>query len=155
LPMVTALAAVVLAAVYLALARYLIVRGVNASRAAVAVMAAVVLGATHWAARPHLFSQLGFALLLPLLSGRRGRWWHWALLFGVWANLHPGFVLGLALAGAAAAGWVVDGYLRGRGPNRHRRAMRIGLGAAVGALATLANPWGVATHVEILRVLND
>lgn len=58
--------------------------------------------------RPELFSLIGFGLVFLGMERRRlgrsvpGPAW-WAALFCVWANLHPGFVYGLALIGLYGA----------------------------------------------------
>jgi len=57
--------------------------------------------------RPQLFTYLFLAIfsfiLHAHLSGRRVRLWPLPLLTGVWANLHGGFVAGLALVGIVLA----------------------------------------------------
>ena len=45
--------------------------------------------------RPHLYSLLGFSLLLLLCLQREARTWLLALLFVLWVNLHGGFFFGL------------------------------------------------------------
>lgn len=45
--------------------------------------------------RPHLYTLLGFAVLITLAWQRRAPRWPLALLFLVWVNLHGGFFFGL------------------------------------------------------------
>ena len=45
--------------------------------------------------RPHLYSLLGFSLLIFMLLNRTPSTWKLALLFVVWVNLHGGFIFGL------------------------------------------------------------
>jgi hypothetical protein len=93
--------------------------------AAAATLAAAVAGVTNWNVRPQTISFPLFALTLFIVrtcttgaSGgetpRKRRWALWLLVpvFVLWANAHGGFVLGLALIGAALLGRIVQ-WLRG------------------------------------------
>jgi hypothetical protein len=108
-------------------------------------MAAAVLSAAHWLARPHLFTMLAVVPLLELLARRGPRTlWPYFVLFVVWANLHGGFFYGCITIGIYAAGELVEARLAGgaeRGEwlarGRHRFAA---LGLAL--LAALVNPNG-------------
>ncbi len=79
--------------------------GVDPLLAFVAVVAAGLVGAFHWLARPHVFTFAGTVALLWLLEapGRRAMLSALAL-FAVWANLHGGFLFGLVLIGMYLAG---------------------------------------------------
>ena len=55
--------------------------------------------------RPHLYSLLGFSLLLLLQLQRESRSWLLALLFVVWVNLHGGFFFGLMALGILLFPW--------------------------------------------------
>jgi len=59
----------------------------------IVIVLAGVLVASRFSLRAENFTFLALALLLPLLESR----WRWfvVLLFGVWANVHAGFALGL------------------------------------------------------------
>lgn len=87
-------------------------------------------------ARANAWSALGLALVM--LGVERG--WRWRLvgLFGLWANLHGGFVVGL-VALVVLAWW-------------QRKYLWVVLGAG---MATLVNPYGVGVYVEIWRTLGD
>lgn len=93
--------------------------------------------------RPELFSLLGFGLVFLLLERRRlGRplpapgWF--ALLFCAWANLHPGFVYGLALLGLYAAADAVERRGRGLWPS-----------LAAAAAGCLVQAYGLS-HLEVI-----
>lgn len=112
-------------------------------------MAVAVLTAAHWSARPHLFSLVGLAALLCVGTSR----WRWrapavGLLFALWANLHPGFLYGLAVYAAYLAGDAID--RRDRGASRSNALA--GIAAAAG---TLVNPLGWELHAAILHHLAD
>src|SRR5207248_998561 len=71
------------------------------------VMLALFLGLGHFLARPHVFS---FPLLVLWVAGlvraveeQRGPSWLLLPVMVLWANVHAGFTLGLAIAGILAA----------------------------------------------------
>lgn len=85
-------------------------------------------------------------LLLPVVvrlmrSGRRRSRWSLPLLFAVWANLHAGFIAGLA---------VVAWHLL---PRTRDRTLIWQLLLSIAA--TLLNPYGPRLYVEIFRTLTD
>lgn len=90
---------------------------------------ALLLGALAasptWGARPQMFSFLFAAVFLALLdgyaSGRSRRAVFWLVpLTALWANMHAGFALGLALVALTVAGLVLDSWL-GDGAKTRRR----------------------------------
>lgn len=95
---------------------------------------AVPLVAWRTSPRADLFTTLLFAVfLLLLLRGIAAtRWWLLPLVMAAWVNLHPGFVLGLALI----AFFLLSGWL-GRAPARG-----LVLAGALSVSATLLNPFG-------------
>ncbi|RMG10450.1 MAG: hypothetical protein D6731_17455, partial [Planctomycetota bacterium] len=111
--------------------------------------------------RPQLCTYLLFAVLLALLEGaRRGRTWLLAgvpPLFAAWVNLHGGFLAGLCVLGAVAAGVFLDALLRrpgdGRAPPPVRRALAFAGAGVASAAATLANPYGVGLWAWLARSL--
>jgi len=105
--------------------------------------------------RPHL-ATIAAALLLALLltdaqremSRRRAA--AVVALFVAWVNLHAGFVLGLAMGGAVAAGWLLLDVARwGRlAPRALSPRTRNLLGVCgLATLATLLNPGGYEPHI--------
>ncbi|MBE9538848.1 MAG: hypothetical protein IMF06_07170, partial [Proteobacteria bacterium] len=56
---------------------------------------AIAIAAPFIDIRPHLYSLLGFSVLLYLLLNRTTATWKLALLFVVWVNVHGGFIFGL------------------------------------------------------------
>jgi hypothetical protein len=94
----TGVSLLILALVY----RHLCRQGLSAGHAGVVVLFVAImlvqgLGIVH----PKLFTYLLFLLLLLLIHaaehGRVRRLWWSPVLFGLWANLHPGFMAGLAV----------------------------------------------------------
>ena len=159
-------AALWIAAVYALLVRFLLRRGVDPMLAYLAAIAAALLGSAHWSARPHLFTFAAVVLLLHWIEPReapprpRGRGATIGLLgagvlFAVWANVHPGFVLGLAVLGAAAAGSFIESRLRAaeEAARWRGRAVYFAAGLLIAAAATLATPFGVGLHLHIIELL--
>ncbi len=103
--------------------------------------------------RPHLLSVLAGLLLVRLLIVDRdppswSRVAASAVLLGLWANLHGGFLLGFVLLAAAVAGLLLDGILAAEWGQRDRlRVRRIAWALALGLLASLANPSGAGQHL--------
>jgi hypothetical protein len=152
LPGVAVLAGLVLALTYALVARFLIRRGGDPLLAYFVSMAAAVLSAAHWLARPHLFTMLAVVLLIDLLERpTRPPLWLYFVLFVVWANLHGGFffgcvTIGIYLTGELLEGWLAVGERRADWFARARHhAAALGLALA----ASLVNPngWRNLAHV--------
>lgn len=113
----------------------------------------------HWLARPHLVTLLLTVVFYSALERAGGQWrrliWLPALMVP-WANLHGGFLAGLILIGAYAAGeilcWLVDPDAAVR-----RAALARAKGYALVAGACLAasflNPYSWKLHAHILGYL--
>jgi hypothetical protein len=128
--------------------------------ACVGAFVAFKLGQIHFILRPVLFSFPLFAAVYLRLCRmdaefcRRGRfrvlkrdWLVFPLLFFVWANLHPTFVVGLCLFPLAVGGWSLQCLLRGK------HFPKIWQVTALGALCgfvTLINPYGFSLHETII-----
>lgn len=122
-----------------------------------AALLAFKIGQIHFILRPVILSFLLFTTLLVLVERCRAARLvsvptaATVLLLGLWSNLHPSFVLGLALIALSAlaplAEWLLWGVKLDRGT----------LGRAGGllffsSLATLANPYGFALHESVLSL---
>ena len=140
---VAVLAGLVLALTYTLVARFLIRRGGDPLLAYLVSMAAAVLSAAHWLARPHLFTLLFVMLLLELLyyTGRRALLLY-AVLFVVWANLHGGFSFGCILIALYAAGEAIEGRLSTDPVPWYARARLHAAALGVALVASLLNPYG-------------
>ncbi|MEN8375014.1 MAG: hypothetical protein ABFS34_06140 [Gemmatimonadota bacterium] len=114
-----------------------------------AMFGVAVLTSAHWSARPHLFTFAGLAILLHVGASRgRLRLLWLGLLFAFWANLHPGFLYGLAMYVAYLAGHALD--------RRSAEAVRTNaLSAMAAGAATLLNPLGWGLHANVLHHLSD
>ncbi|MGH7630923.1 MAG: hypothetical protein ACREOF_16375 [Gemmatimonadales bacterium] len=149
---VAVLAGLVLALTFALLGRFLVRRGCDPFLAYLTAMAAAVLSAAHWLARPHLFTLLLVVVLLQLLipeDERPAPLGVFLLLFVVWANIHGGFSYGFILIGAFLAGELLEAW---RGPDRRARLARarhLGAALLVALLGSLANPYGVALLAHV------
>jgi hypothetical protein len=118
------------------------------------VMAALLLSIHHVLVRPHLVAlplMVGWFAALLAAAERRRAPSPWLLpVLALWANLHGGFVLGLALIAPLAleALWTTE-------PERRPGlAVRWGLFAVGALLACCATPYGWDTLLGAFRVLD-
>jgi hypothetical protein len=123
----------------------------------------MILAASRFMERPHIFTFLMTAAWLLVLarrsSGLRGPLWLLPPLQILWANLHGAFLLGPAITGLAAGGALLDSLLAGQGgpvsgggghpgggarsaPLLRREAFRLGGLSAVLLGVSLINPYG-------------
>jgi hypothetical protein len=147
---VAVLAGLVLALTYALVVRFLLRRGVEPLLAYLTAMASALLGASHWVARPHLFTLLLVILLLELLerTDRRSLWWYLPL-FSLWSNLHGGFSYGLTLIGLYLAGDLFEWLVGGREREWLERARHHGWALLLALLGVClnANGWRLFAHV--------
>ncbi len=119
------------------------------------LLVAVPLVATRTKVRADLFSTLFFAAALVLLwrhyQGRRSPLWLLAPLMLAWANLHLGFVAGLALMAGYLAAELLELPLAGRRAAALARLRRAAPWLVGACLATLLNPWGPHLYVALVR----
>jgi hypothetical protein len=136
--------------------------------AALAVtLVAAAASSVHWLARPHLFT-LFFAVLFCTVLERerygRRRFCGLPLLVVLpaatilWTNLHGGFVAGIAIVGAYAAGellrmaFAAASEVRRAAWSAARRYMLAGL---LCLAASLVNPYTYHLHVHVFQYLRD
>jgi hypothetical protein len=130
----------ILRAFLIALATFFLVRvarrgGVPGWISLPLVVATLLVSKITWTDRPHLFTLALFPLLLDFLftmpAGASRRLLFIPVLFVVWANLHGGYLLGLAvLAVFAAHGLVTEG----------RRGVPLAVVSLAAAALTFVNP---------------
>ena len=96
--------------------------------------------------RPHLYSLLGFSLLLLLCLQREARTWLLALLFVFWVNLHGGVFFGLMALGILLFPWRQPSVAGLRG------AAKVG---AICLLASMLNPSGFEVFLYPLSYAFD
>lgn len=109
-----------------------------------------MVGSVQWFLRPVVFSFLCFAFVADAVAnvprsdaGLPRRHWLLVALFLCWANLHPAFILGIALLGSA----VLDVFVQ-RGVTPLFRQLCWLFALCVGA--TFCNPFGPALWGDVL-----
>jgi hypothetical protein len=150
---VAVLAGLLIALTYALLTRFLLARGVDPLLACVITGLAIALGANQWTARPHLFSFVAVVVLMSLLEGSARGWrpiLAGAVLFGVWANLHGGFVYGFILIGLYLAGSVGELVWGDNQAVWGSRVRYYGAIMATSVLVTLINPHGLELHRHLV-----
>jgi hypothetical protein len=134
-------------------------RGVHPILASLVTLVAAWAGWEFWDVRPQIVTYLLLAVFLYLLREgweTRPRTLAWLpLLMVPWANLHAGFVTGIAIIGLVGVGTALPS-LAGR--ERRRAGWRVlGLATGVGVvtgLASLVNPYGLQAVLFPLEVVN-
>lgn len=140
------------------------VLGDSLVRAGITTLSVVAAGLMAWKAgqvhmivRPVIFSVLFFAIVLRLVRIFQGaqdrslsRMWPWivavCVLFTVWANIHPAFVLGLGLLGVWLATECISHPL-------DLAACRVpALMFLFSSIGTLLNPNGIMLHRSIFSL---
>jgi len=147
------LAAASIAVTFGLLARFLTRHLTEAASIAFMAMA-VALVAGHLVARPHV---LAMPIMVAWVGGlvaamdRRAAPSFWLLpLMALWANLHGGFVLGLALIAPMA----LDAVWNAGAPLRKSLALRWALFATAALLASCLTPYGWDALFAARRILN-
>jgi hypothetical protein len=173
---VVLLTAIVIATVFAAVFRLMLVRGASVCVAVGLVLLAISASMIHSLARPHVFSWLftvaWFWVLDRCESQRRSdgsslkrRWLLWILpaLMLVWVNLHGAFLLGFVLLGIfwVSAWWQwlttaessVDSLLLKLAAKTRFRDLTVA--GLLSATATFVNPYGWKLHAHIYSYLSN
>lgn len=154
LPLIAVFTACAIGITHALVAEFLRRRGVDARWALAAALISLALGLSHWLARPHMFSVMGSLATILLLESERRRAWQFFVLFALWANLHGGWLFGLLLIGAYAAGALGE-FVVTRDRNWLSRARSDGMSLLAAGIATLLNPYGIALHREVLSAITS
>ncbi len=116
-------------------------------------------GSVQWFIRPVMFSFLLFAVVLVWIRHvlatdekqlRLAQALCIGMLFLVWANTHPAFVLGLLALGCAGFSALVDSRHRS-----YRRFRLLFLAGFLGLLLTFVNPYGVALYHDMFGLVGS
>lgn len=146
---VVALTAMLIALTFALLYRTAADRSGDVVVSATLTLLALVASSIHFLARPHVVSWLLALVVIRELDslerGSRRALWTIPLTFALWANLHGGFVFGLALIGVYAVAAALE--------REQLMARRLAGLFAMGAAATVLNPYGLKLHWHIVRYL--
>jgi len=112
----------------------------------------------HWLARPHLVTPLMAGVFCRVLNSvekkqNPARLWSLPFLTILWANLHGGFFVGIALICTYATGAVAEGLLSGSSATAWSRSRNYLCAAAGCALASFLNPYGYRLQIHIAQYL--
>lgn len=150
-PVILTAAAIALA---LALLVHLLEANIEAPRAVLFAMLALLLSIHHVLARPHILALpvmvAWVGLLMAAADRRSAPSWTWLPLMALWANLHGGFVLGLALIGPISLE-AVEHAEKGRRLALFMRWVLFGIGALVASCCT---PYGWRTLQGASNILS-
>jgi hypothetical protein len=137
-----------------ALLVHILNRYFTAIHAVIVTMAAVVLSAQHFVARPHV---LALPVMVAWVSGlvnasdQRKAPSFWLLpLIVLWTNLHGGFVLGLALI----APFALDAVWNASAPQRISLALRWAAFGLCAVAASWITPYGWNSVLAARRILD-
>lgn len=135
---------------------YLLDAQIETPRAVLFAMLALLLSQSlhHVLARPHILALpvmvAWVGLLMAAADRRSAPSWHWLPLMALWANLHGGFVLGLALIGPIALE-AVEHAEKGRRLQLFMHWVLFGIGALVASCCT---PYGWGTLLGAAKILS-
>ena len=141
---------VAIAALIVVLLRTMITAGADVLLSVMTALLASNALLIHYHARPHLFTLLFLAIAAGIVTRDRmiqHTRWIWLLppLTAVWVNLHPGFTILFAYLGVVVVGSLLEGS--------RAAAVRYAWLTAACAAATLANPFGLKLHLDVLSFL--
>jgi hypothetical protein len=106
--------------------------------------------------RPQVFTFALFAAVLAIIARHNYRGaaplWLMPPILALWANLHGGFIMGIAALGIYTAVIGVEDLAAGRGL---ARALRLGMSTLASILATLITPYGIGTWSTVTRALGN
>ena len=106
--------------------------------------------------RPQSFTFALLAVLIYLLTRdayrRTGRLWLAIPILALWANLHGGFIMGIAALGTYSAVSGLQDFIAGRG---YQRATRLAAITCASIVATLATPYGIGTWETVGHALDN
>lgn len=149
-------AGVLIATAYSLMARLLLRRGVDTTFVVAVTFSAILLGSHHWLARPHLLSWVAAVVLYTLIeSGRRPALWVYPIVFALWANIHGGWLYGIALLCIYAFGNVIEYWKFDRTDEQLATARHFIVAVPLAVVATLLTPMGLGLWRHLYTHLGD
>lgn len=157
LPLLSVVTGIIVGLTHGAIALFLRKRGADPRWAFLAALLSLALASTHWLTRPHMFSIVGAALTLFLLESERPRrQLLFVPLFAVWANLHGGWLYGMAMIAMYIAGDIAEAILS-KDLRREwiARARSNSVALALAGVATIVNPYGPYIYKEVFSAVTS
>lgn len=147
---IVVLSAYLISVTFVILFKTLSARKLNILIVTVVTILAALTSYVHWLARPHLFTLCLTVIWHTLLESHQAEskkfhYFLFPILLVIWANLHGGYVLGLALIGVYALGNILNCMQRAAPLSRREsvdKALSLGLIGVLCVLAALVNPYG-------------
>jgi hypothetical protein len=157
LPLLSVVTGILVGLTHSSVALFLRKRGVDPRWAFLAAVLSLALGATHWLTRPHMFSIAGAMVTLLLLESRSPRRnFVFLPLFALWANLHGGWLYGIAMIACFVIGDIAEAKLsREERGEWLAKARRDALALFLAVAGTLVNPYGLTLHREVLSAVTS
>jgi hypothetical protein len=150
--------AAVISITFALLFRFILRRSGNLPVAAFLTLLAATAAQVHMLARPHVLSWLLTLLWVENLcrfeDGQRSALFWLPPLMALWANVHAGFVMGLALAGVFAIGSIWKS-VTAAGDGDGQKIAHLAIAFAVCLLTTLLTPYGYRLHIHIYQYLSS
>ena len=156
LPLICVVVGIIIGLTHGTIALWLSRRNVDSRWALAAALLSLAMASIHWLARPHLFSIVGAAATIWLLeSSRPRRQMYFLPFFAFWANLHGGWLYGLAIIGMYVVGDIAEAFVSADRGAWLGRAGRDAAAFGVAALGTLINPFGLVLHREVISAVTN
>jgi len=127
---------------------------------AISILIFALVSSVQWILRPVLFSFLLFSLTYSILhrrycstsdSSAKTFVYLMPIIFALWVNLHPGFVLGIALLFFYLLATIIN-FLKGNALRRD--VLLLSVATALSLIACLANPysWQIFYYIKKLAI---
>jgi hypothetical protein len=158
LPLLVAIAALVVSAAAGCLYALLRQGGLHPTAAVGLTLVGALAGSTAWGARPQLLNLLFTGVLLVGLTryrDRRLRAWLLPPFIWLWANLHSGFLVGVIISLLFLVGEALDARLGRSDPMPWPRIRALAWAVAAGGALAFVNPFGVQTVLFPLGTLTS
>ncbi len=106
--------------------------------------------------RPQLLTFVFVAAMLALLArhnyGKAAQLWILVPMMALWANLHGGFIMGIAMLAIYSAVTASADFTNGAG---FHRGVRLGVLTSAALMATMMTPYGIETWRPVLHALHN
>jgi hypothetical protein len=154
LPLICVVVAMIIGLTHAMIALFLRRHGADSRWALMAALLSLAIASIHWLARPHLFSIAGSAVTIWLLeSTRPKRQLYFLPVFALWANLHGGWLYGLAIIAMYTVGDLAEASLAADRGIWLARARRDAIALALAVVGTVINPFGLSLHREVISTV--